>query len=58
MRMDEIQYVPGRGPCPEAMRTSQRVDVPDMSTEDRWGGYMAHALANGIQSVVSLPISL
>jgi GAF domain-containing protein len=38
------------------MHTSQRVEVPDMSVEERWGDYSAHALANGIQSVVSLPL--
>lgn len=56
MRMDEIQYLQGRGPCLEAMHTSQRVNVQDMSTEERWGDYRAHALANGILSVVSLTL--
>ena len=58
MRMDEIQYLQGRGPCLEAMNTSRRVDVRDISAEDRWGDYRAHALANGIQSVVSLPLTV
>jgi GAF domain-containing protein len=56
MRMDETQYLRGRGPCLEAMSTSQRVEVRDMAVEDRWGDYAAHALANDIHSVVSLPI--
>lgn len=58
MRMDEIQYLQGRGPCLEALHTSRRVDVPDMTVEDRWGDYAAHAVANGIHSVVSLPLSM
>src|SRR5512133_3483683 len=58
MRMDETQYLRRRGPCLEAMSASQRVEVADMGVEDRWGDYAAHALANGIRSVVSLPISI
>jgi GAF domain-containing protein len=56
MRMDEIQYLRGRGPCLEALRTSERVDVPDMAEEQRWGDYSDHALANGVGSALSLPL--
>lgn len=58
MRMDEVQYHSGRGPCLESMRGGVRVDVPDMAEEARWGDYAAHALANGIHSAVSLPLVL
>ncbi len=58
MRMDEIQYLGGRGPCLQSMNTSVRVDVPDMTREHRWGDYRVHALANGIRSVVSLPLAV
>jgi GAF domain-containing protein len=57
MQMDEIQYFGGRGPCLEAMHSGLRVDVPDMATEDRWGNYAGHALATGVRSAVSLPIT-
>ncbi|WP_375501106.1 GAF and ANTAR domain-containing protein [uncultured Jatrophihabitans sp.] len=56
--MDEIQYLRGHGPCLEAMHTGTRVDVPDMVEETRWGDYSAHALASGIRSAVSLPLTL
>jgi GAF domain-containing protein len=58
MRMDEIQYVRGRGPCLAAIHEQARIDVPDMSVETRWGDYAGHAVSNGIQSVVSLPLTL
>lgn len=58
MRMDEIQYVRGRGPCLEAIRQGTRVEVVDMAVEDRWGDYPGYALANGIHSVFSLPLVL
>jgi hypothetical protein len=58
IRMDELQYLGGVGPCLQAMQDDIRVDVPDMSTETRWGSYATYALANGIQSSFSLPLKL
>jgi transcriptional regulator with GAF, ATPase, and Fis domain len=57
-RMNEVHDASGGGPCLEAIRTSHRVDVPDTSTESRWDAYGSLAMATGIQSVVSLPISV
>lgn len=57
-RMDEVQYIRGRGPCLEAIHQGTRIEVRDMATENRWGDYSAHALANSIHSVVSLPLTL
>lgn len=58
MRMDEIQYLDGHGPCMEAMRNGTRVDVPDMAAETRWGAYSAHGQAHGINTAVSLPFTV
>lgn len=58
MRMDEVQYVRGLGPCLAAIQEGTRIEVPDMTTETRWGDYGAHALANGILIVFSLPLTL
>jgi GAF domain-containing protein len=58
MRMDEVQYLRGRGPCLEAIDTGVRIEVPDIALEDRWGDYPAHAMANGIHSAFSLPLTL
>jgi GAF domain-containing protein len=57
-RMDEVQYIRGRGPCLAAIHERTRIEVPDMATETRWGDYAAYAAANGICSVVSLPLTL
>lgn len=58
MRMDEIQYIRGRGPCLAAVHQGTRVEVPDISTESRWGDYSEYALSNGVHSVVSLPLTV
>jgi GAF domain-containing protein len=55
-RADEIQYAQDKGPCLEAMRTGVVVDVPNLATDDRWGNYRSHALAQGVQSVLSTPL--
>lgn len=55
-QMDEVTHLRGRGPNVEAMLTARRVHVPDVRTETRWAGYGAHALTNGIHSVLSLPL--
>lgn len=57
VRMDELQYVHGRGPCLEAIHLGTRIEVPDMSTESRWGDYPGYALSNGVHSVFSLPLT-
>jgi GAF domain-containing protein len=56
MRLDEVQYGRGQGPCLQAMHTRERVQVTDLATEDRWGDYRLHALAAGLRSSVSLPL--
>ena len=58
MRMDEVQYIRGRGPCLAAIHEGIRIEVPNMETETRWGDYAGHAAANGIHSVCSLPLIL
>jgi GAF domain-containing protein len=56
MQLDEIQYGHGQGPCLQATRTRERVQVTDLAAEDRWGDYRVHALAAGVRSSVSLPL--
>ena len=58
MRMDEIQYMRAQGPCLQAMQDGARVDVPEMAVETRWGDYASRARANGVQSSISLPLTL
>ena len=58
MLLDEIQYGRGQGPCLQALHTGERVEVPDLATDDRWGDYRIHALAAGARSSVSLPLTV
>lgn len=56
--VDEIQYGRGQGPCLEAMHTGRVVRVADLAKDDRWGEYRMHALAYGVRSSLSLPLSV
>ncbi|MGW7086828.1 GAF and ANTAR domain-containing protein [Streptomyces sp. NPDC054871] len=55
--LDEEQYGLGDGPCLQALRTGAEVHVPDLSDEQRWGSYPAHAVAIGARSSLSFPIA-
>ena len=56
-RLDEKQYGQNDGPCLQALRTGQEVDVPELLAEHRWGAYPAYAAASGNRSSLSLPIA-
>ncbi|MFL6163736.1 MAG: GAF and ANTAR domain-containing protein [Jatrophihabitantaceae bacterium] len=56
LRVDEIQYGHGQGPCLEAMEINQEVHVPDMSAETRWGDYRLYAIAHGVRASLSFPL--
>jgi hypothetical protein len=55
--VDEIQYDRDQGPCLQSLATGYIINVPDVAAETRWGGYPAHALAHGVGSSLSLPLS-
>jgi len=54
--LDEQQYELDTGPCLEALRTARVVTADDLSTETRWDGYPALAVAHGVRSVLSSPL--
>lgn len=58
MLLGEIQYGRGQGPGTQALRTGERVEVPDLATDDRWSEYRIHALTAGVRSSVSLPLTV
>ena len=58
MLLGEIQHRHGQGPCLQALRTGERVRVSDLATDERWGEYRLHALAAGVRSSVSLPLTV
>lgn len=55
--VDEVQYANGDGPCLQSLRTGLVVSVPDLTVETRWGDYPAHALAEGVRSSFSTPMT-
>jgi GAF domain-containing protein len=56
--LGQIQHGRGQGPCLQVLRTGERVTVPDLATDDRWDEYRLHALAAGVRSSVSLPLTV
>jgi transcriptional regulator with GAF, ATPase, and Fis domain len=57
-QVDEIQYATDQGPCLQALRTGTVVQVDDLSQEQRWDGYRPHAIAHGVLSSLSLPLTV
>ncbi len=55
--LDEVQYGHHNGPCLTAMRTGITVIISDLATDDRWGAYRLDALAHGIASALSIPLT-
>ncbi|SHN47648.1 GAF and ANTAR domain-containing protein [Cryptosporangium aurantiacum] len=56
LMLDQSQYRVGCGPCMDAARGGQIVTINDMAVETRWPGYTPKALAQGIQSSLSIPL--
>lgn len=56
--VDEAQYGAGVGPCLEAMRTGQVIDVVDQRTDPRWQGYRERAVAQGVRGSLSTPLTV
>lgn len=58
VRADEIQYGRGQGPCLDALHGGVIIHVPDLATDERWREYRSHALAQGVRSSLSLPLTV
>jgi GAF domain-containing protein len=57
-RIDQIQYVSDQGPCLGALRHGDVVQVDDLSHEVRRDSYRPHAVADGVRSSLSLPLTV
>jgi len=57
MEMDGVQYAHDGGPCLQSLREGVPIYITDMAKETRWGSYPAHAMAVGVRSVLSYPIT-
>jgi GAF domain-containing protein len=59
LRLDELQYENGTGPCLQAARDGETpVAVRSMEAETRWGAYPARAFALGARSSYSVPLAV
>jgi GAF domain-containing protein len=56
--VDEIQYSRGEGPCLFSMSTGSTVLIRDLAEEERWPDYAPRAIAAGIRSSLSLPLTM
>lgn len=53
---DQEQYDLGQGPCLDAMRDGEVVEVVDQEPDGRWTHFHDKALTIGIRSMLSLPV--
>lgn len=57
-QIDEIQYDTDEGPCLHALRTGRTVQIDDLAAERRWERFGPAALAHGMVSSLSLPLTV
>jgi GAF domain-containing protein len=57
-QVDEIQYGTDEGPCLDALRGGAVILVEDLAQDERWDRYRPHAIAHGVASSLSLPLSV
>jgi len=57
-KMDEIQYEYSDGPCLRAAREQTMVHIPDLQMETGWPAYTKDVMAEGIRSILAVPIPL
>ena len=56
-QVDEVQYSLYRGPCLHSIRTGEHVRIDDLVFDQRWWEYAVRALARGVRSLLSIPVS-
>jgi GAF domain-containing protein len=54
--LDERQYGGGNGPCLQAARTGETVEITDARTDERWAEYTPTAVDRGALSSLSVPL--
>jgi GAF domain-containing protein len=58
VEVDESQYDAGYGPCLDAIRLGQTILVDDQAADTRWPDYAPRAVAAGVGSSLSVPLSV
>jgi GAF domain-containing protein len=56
--LDERQYERGHGPCLDAARTGEVIEVSDARTDPRWRDYLVRAVEHGCLSSLSIPLRI
>ena len=56
-QVDEVQYRLYSGPGLHSIRTGEHVRIDDLVFEQRWWEYAVRALARGVRSLLSIPVS-
>jgi GAF domain-containing protein len=56
-QVDEIQYGLDHGPCLASIRTGDENRIDDLAADRRWRRYALRALAHGVRSSLSLPLT-
>ncbi len=58
LRLDAIQYDLGEGPSAAALQGPGEISVSSLREEQRWPGYVPHALASGVRSQMAVKLYL
>ena len=58
LRLDEVQYSLGEGPCVETLRSSDVALAPKIRQDKRWPRYVPEAVALGVQSQMAVKLYL
>ncbi|WP_370279120.1 ANTAR domain-containing protein [Pseudarthrobacter sp. NamB4] len=56
--LDELQNGFGDGPCLAALRSRTPLLIPDLAGERRWKPYIRAAMAQGVASILAVPLDL
>ncbi|RKO20948.1 ANTAR domain-containing protein [Pseudarthrobacter phenanthrenivorans] len=56
--LDETQNGFGDGPCLNALHSRTTLLVPDLAIEHRWARYIKAAMAQGVSSILAVPLDL
>lgn len=56
-QIDELQYGLDSGPCLTSLREGRQIRIDDLASDQRWHDYAVRALAHGVRSSLSIPVT-
>jgi GAF domain-containing protein len=57
-QIDELQYGLDSGPCLTSLRSGERIYIDDLAGDPRWQDYAVRAVAHGVRSSLSIPLTV